>query len=259
MNYKTWFLISVISLQIITCRPPVFKSRWMTVPIIIDGQITGRDSVAWYPVESPKVSLGLGNTDTDLFILLKSDHPMYTLRSNEIVLSFAGKEKEDVSVELHYSGTMMATESSEPKDSFWQCLNNDQRKRFMKEKNKLDNMITLIKNGHATRIPPDGTKGFAAAGIDQQDFNGVEFKIPIQGNEKLYGLDLAPGESCFIGIKFAAIKESIRPGMMDQMTDMTSGRSIMQEPPLQGRGGFRVKERSIENKEIWFKVILATQ
>ena len=124
----------------------------------------------------------------------------------------------------------------------------------MRQKAKIENMITIVKDGRSFKIPPDGTQGFSAVRIGQQG-SGYELKIPIQGDDKPDGLSLGLDASCYIGIRYADHK----PGMMSQMDDVPEERGMMQGPSVhEGRRPW-VKEKSIEDREIWFQVILAKQ
>jgi hypothetical protein len=263
MIKKLWLFVFILLIPVLLleCRSPVFESRWAAVPMMIDGQNTDWEVFPLYKLESLNVSLGLCNDAEYLYLLLHFEDPMFAMRvrSAGIALEFARQNKRETIFELRYMGSDTSGAISGLRDSFWQSLNPDQRARFINHQAKMNSMITVLKNGSSVQVSADSSHELSAARIEHQGFFGYELKLPIQGDDKPYSLDLGLGESCFIGIRFTSQKADQKPGMMDQTADMPGERGIMQGPSVHGRSGQWANEKSIENRDIWFRVILATE
>ena len=134
MNRNLWIL-SMMILIILThdgCRSPEFQSQWVDQLITIDGIDTDWNDVPLHQIESWSSSLKICNDDTYFYMLLKFEDPFLamTLRSGGISLQFARQKETDLYFELSYTGSDTIGSALQPRDSFWQLLNSDQKKRF---------------------------------------------------------------------------------------------------------------------------------
>ena len=116
-------------------------------------------------------------------------------------------------------------------------------------------MIMVVEKGHSMRIPPDGARGPAAAKICLRDSCCYEFKIPIHKDEnRSYAIGSALGETIGVGIAWSdPEKERMKPppgGMRGG--GGTSGLPI-------GKRTGPMRGISIEEREMWFRVILAEE
>jgi hypothetical protein len=246
--------LSLISLVLVGCRTPVFESQWPEGDIVIDGESTDWETVSSHGLGSLDATMGLCNNSEYLYLLLSIEEPLLTrgARAKGMALEFAGRDEKNLIFELHYSGGGAIQSVSEPRDSFWESLTPDQKKRYLSHQTEIMNMITIVERGRSVRIPPDGTQGISAARIDRPGLLGFELKIPLHEDAgKPYALGVDQGDRIHIGIRLGA------EGSSEPSEATRSSGGIPAGLPMGGHRGLSPGASSTEKGEVHIQVILA--
>jgi hypothetical protein len=240
------------------CRSPEFQSHWTEQLIMIDGADNDWNDVPLHQIEAWNSSLRICNDDSYFYMLLNFEDPFLamTVGSGGISLQFARHKEEDLYFELRYTGSDTLGSAPQPRDSFWELLNSDQKRRFLTQQAKNKNMITVIKNSRSEKMHSDGTKDLAAARIQRRGFKGYELKIPIQGE---YAVGAVLGGSFHVGIRLGAQKQPGEVWGMMRPGGMRGDRGMMGGSAGDRFGNSMPGELSTPDREVWFKVTLANQ
>lgn len=257
------WLLSIIALAqtlLIDCRSPEFKSQWIDKAINIDGQENDWKTIPLYRLESWSSALGLCNDSEYFYIFLKIENPLLAMNlyTNGITLKFALQSEGQSIFAMCYVGSDTLDPLEEPGDSFWQCLNSEQKKRFMTNQVLEKNKITVLKHGHTMKIPSDGTQGIAAARVFNPRFLGYEFKIPKQpGKNTTNFLDVDFGNSFFVGMSFKEHESEVESAIRRPTYGMMGENGMIGRQPMDNSREFRSDRFSIPDQEVWFKITLA--
>ncbi len=236
------------------CEPLSLKSHWADQPIVIEGNDADWQAVPLDHVESWGASLGVCNDAGHLYMLFYFENPMLMMvaRSRGIVLEFFNSDSRETIFKLHYTGIDTLGSASEPEDSFWLCLNADQKKEFINRQAILKNRIAVTKRENTVKISPDGSQGLSAARVYHPMFCGYEFRIPIRKKgDNPYTLDTDLGKSIDVRIHIGEQKTKDESASMFPMEEM-SGRS-----PGNGPGGSFPGGPSAMNEEVLVSIVLA--
>jgi hypothetical protein len=208
LKLQFWLLAVFLStsLLLFSCRDPLLQSGWITSPPSIDGNNSDWKSIPAYKLQSWDASLKLSNDAQFLYLLLSFEDPMLTgrLRNGGISLEFTGQESKDSLLRLRYTGVDSLYRQPEPKDSFWEYLNADQKKTIREQQEILRGMITVLQKGRRIRVPANGEQGPAAARIFIKGSASYEFKIPLRSDaSNLYAIDAVPRKTITVTIALA--------------------------------------------------------
>jgi hypothetical protein len=248
------FISLLVQMILFRCEPVSMKSSWTNQSIVIDGKDADWQSVSLHRLESWDVSLGLCNDADDLYLLLYFENPMLMMvgGTRGIVLEFIHSRTHEVIFELHITGMDSLAPAFEPEDSFWQCLNADQKEEFMSRQIILKNKITVMKKENTVKIPADGSQGLSAARVYHPMFCGYELRIPIRKNgDTPYALGTGLGETVNIKIRMGEQKEKDESFNMSPMGGMSG------TPPMDGSGRAFPGGPSVMNEEVLVSIVLA--
>ena len=158
------------------CKHLQYESRGTVGEISVDGDVNDWETQSIYQLKSVPASLGLCHDAENLFLLIHVENPIMArnLREQGISLSFAEEDGDQPYLYIHYNG--VDTLMSDPSDSFWQCMTEDQKIRFQAHRREMRNRIRIFQNGKSLQIPSDGSEGPAAAMLFQQGAMDYEFK-----------------------------------------------------------------------------------
>jgi hypothetical protein len=256
MNRRSRILSIVLLAQIIllSCEQLSLESHWTNQPIVIDGKDAEWQSIPLHRFESWDISLGVCNDGGYLYMLFYFENPMLMMAAGTrgIVLEFINSNSREEMFKLQYTGIDTLGSASEPEDSFWLCLNPDQRKQFMNQQAVMKNRITVTVNRNSVRIPPDGTQGVSAARVYHRTFCGYEWCIPIQKNEnRPYALGVDLGDSVNVRIRLGE-QESDRASDKMVPTGAMAGGS-----PMGGPGGSFSRGPAMKDGEVSIGIVLA--
>lgn len=233
MSRRSCFVYSVVFIQILLfgCRPLVITSNRVEQPIVIDGKEKDWQSVPLHHFESWDAAIGLCNDSDFLYLLLLFKNPMLIMqaRFRGMILEFSGADHGETMLTLQYTGADSLHPIFESEDSFWQCLNEDQKKQMIRRRLRLKDRITVTWAGHTDYIPPDGTQGPSASRIYDDAFTGYEWKIPIRYGGPSSSLDLNADTTMDIRIRLGERPSDINSGLMQ-------GRGGFMAGPPMGRG-----------------------
>jgi hypothetical protein len=230
------------------------KSSWTNLPIVIDGKDAEWQVVPLLRFESWDVSLRLCNNDEYLYMLFYFENPMLVMEAGTrgIVLEFARGGSRETMFAVHYTGSDTLGLASKPEDSFWLCLNPDQKKQFMNQQAVMKNRMTVTKNGNTVQISPDGTQGLSAARVYHPIFCGYELRIPMQKDEDSpYALGVDLGEPVNVRIRLGEQKSDRASERRIPMGAMAGG------PPMGGPGGSFPGSPTMQDGEVSISVVLA--
>jgi hypothetical protein len=248
------FILSLLLMFLAGCEPLLLKSHWTDQPIVIDGNNVDWKAVPLDRLESWDVSLGLCNDADDLYLLIYFENPMLMMAAGNrgIALEFFDSRTREVIFGLHYTGLDSLAPAYEPEDSFWQCLNADQKKQFMAQQAILKDRIAVTKKETTVKIPPDGSQGLSAARVYHPMFCGYELRIPIRKNgDTPYALGTGLGETVNIKIRMGEQKEKDESFNMSPMGGMSG------TPPMDGSGRAFPGGPSVMNEEVLVSIVLA--
>jgi hypothetical protein len=248
---RSWIIYAAGFIQIIllSCRPLVISSNRAGQSIVIDGKERDWQSVPLHHFEAWDAAIGICNDSDFLYLMMLIKNPMLIMqaRSRGMMLEFSDPGHRDPLLTIQYTGVDSLHPIFEPEDSFWQCLNEDQRKQMVHRRMRLKDRITVTRAEQSLLIPPDGSRGPSAARIYDHTFTGYELKIPIRPQS-------APSFS--VGLDAGtAVDIRIRPGERSPDSgrgQVRGGGEFMPRSPM-GRGGSMVPGKA----EIRFRLILS--
>ena len=248
-QFRFLWLTGFIQLLLFSCSPLVLHSNRAEQTIYIDGKDSDWQSVPLHRFESRDAAIGLCNDSEFLYILLLFNDPMLLMqaRSRGVMLEFNSPDHPGSMLTLHYTGIDSLHPSFEPEDSFWFCLNGEQKKQMIRRRNRLKDRIAVTRDGKTDFVPPDGSQGPSAARIGNPAFTGYEWKIPI-GNQ--VNSSRLPDQDAN-----STMDIRIRPGKQPSglAMDRIPGRSGFMAGPRGGREGGPVSGSA----EIRFRLIMS--
>ncbi len=248
------FILSLLLMFLSGCEPLLLKSHWTNQPIVIDGNNADWQAVPMDRLESWDVSLGVCNDAGYLYLLLSFENPMLMMAGGTrgIALEFIDSRTHEVIFRFHYTGMDSLAPAFEPEDSFWQCLNPDQKKQFMAQRTILKDRIVVTKNRSTVKIPADGSQGLSAARVYHPMFCGYELRIPIRKNgDSPYALDTGLGETVNIKIRLDEQKAK------DESVNMSPMGGMSGTPPMGGSGRAFPGGATAMNEEVLVSIVLA--
>ena len=265
MRLYHWILIVTLfySIFIYGCRSPEFESQWSGQPIVIDGNNSDWQGIPLHQLESVNVSLGLSNTEDDLYLYLHLKDPSLVMRTARGGVNFKLSDQEDGDplLEFHYTGYDSLQPFSKPPDSFWDSLLPEEQKKYIREQKIIQNQIRVLINGQSVLIAPDGSRGIAAARIDKdKHLIGYELSVPIQkDNHNIYALGIKPGQSFYLGLSLGKNRSDMDVDMTMPSAEMPAGGGMMDDfNGREGRGPVGT-ESPEEVNELWLQIKLAGQ
>lgn len=251
------FIIFMIS----QCKSPEIQSQWTNENYFLENNLIKSHDISKQYLEEINASIALRNNAEYLYFILSSSDVLINrkIRTMGLTVWIDNSDKKQKSYGVRYGGKNKSGNDFQIRDSFWESLTSEQKKRLEQSHTKMQQMITVIDNGNESQIPPDNPEGPAVAGaFNEKEYNLI-FRIPLAKFEA--NPNSSQLKRVMLGLELGDADRKKQDRMGPPMGGMPGGAMRgggMGRPGGQMRNPMSKNQR-FTHKEIWLKVILAKQ